>query len=134
MATKNEYNGWYNYETWLANLWMENDAGEYERWREDAQTLLNEASEDADDEAEARETAVQQLAERLEADMDERIDEMQLTGLASDLLNAAASEIYWREIARHRIDDADYNPAESDDASEGDEIEDECAEGNDPDA
>jgi hypothetical protein len=22
--TKKEYNGWYNYETWLVNLWMGN--------------------------------------------------------------------------------------------------------------
>ena len=29
---KREYDGWYNYQTWLVNLWMDNDAGEQSYW------------------------------------------------------------------------------------------------------
>ena len=32
--TNKEYNGWYNWETWSVNLWMDNDQGSHEMWRE----------------------------------------------------------------------------------------------------
>ena len=38
---KNEYNGWYNYETWLVNLWMDNDQGSQEMWREHARESID---------------------------------------------------------------------------------------------
>lgn len=37
--TKNEtkgYNGWTNYETWCVSLWLDNDSGSYDHWRERA--------------------------------------------------------------------------------------------------
>ena len=38
--TNKEYNGWYNYETWLVNLWMDNDQAEHEYWREVARECI----------------------------------------------------------------------------------------------
>ena len=43
--TNKEYNGWYNYETWLCNLWMDNDQAEHEYWREVARESI-EADEE----------------------------------------------------------------------------------------
>ena len=41
--TKKEYNGWHNYETWLVKLWIDNEEGSYNYWREVAQECWNEA-------------------------------------------------------------------------------------------
>jgi len=41
MAEK--YEGWTNYETWAVNLWLLNDAGDYEYWLEMAGTTYKEA-------------------------------------------------------------------------------------------
>ena len=43
MLTMNnkEYNGWYNYETWMVNLWMDNDQGSHEMWREHARDSID---------------------------------------------------------------------------------------------
>jgi hypothetical protein len=44
-----EYNGWYNYETWNAALWCDNDQGLYEYFTEEAQRLFNEADGNAEE-------------------------------------------------------------------------------------
>ncbi len=31
--TNKEYNGWYNYETWMVNMWMDNTQESHETWR-----------------------------------------------------------------------------------------------------
>src|SRR5262249_48182406 len=101
-----DYNGWTNYETWCANLWMSNDAGSDEFYREMAQDTYNDA------EAEHRadnsvlftrdDIATRNLSDRLKDDLEER--QTELTGIAgvfADLLGAAMSEINWYEIAEH---------------------------------
>ena len=39
--TNKEYNGWYNYETWMVNLWMDNNQGSHEMWREIARESID---------------------------------------------------------------------------------------------
>ena len=41
---KKEYNGWYNYETWMVNLWMDNTQQSHEAWR-----IIARESIDADE-------------------------------------------------------------------------------------
>lgn len=92
------YNGWTNYETWNLALWLDNDQGSYEHWRERAEEVYRDT--DGDD---RRDDAYTALAKELEADIKE--SQPTVTGFRADMLNAALSEIDYREIAEHYIDD-----------------------------
>lgn len=95
---KREYNGWYNYETWLANLWQTNDSGSCEYWEERARECLEYADCSKDN-------AASSLADEMEAEFDECCEAVGMAGLLADLLNAAGREINWREIADHYMVD-----------------------------
>jgi hypothetical protein len=127
--TRNEYNGWTNYETWLANLWADKD-GDGERWNEYAKELLDEARDDGEDETKARATASGKLADRIKEEHEEHIEQLDLSGLMADLLNAGSREINWREIAERRVSDAEWEPLDADeDDSEDEDDEDTDEEG-----
>ena len=96
MTTKS-YNGWTNYETWAVNLWLDNDEGSQSYWAEQATEALEHADNDVDD-------AVTALAESIQEQHEESLPE--LHGFASDLLNAAMSEVNWREIAQDLVNEA----------------------------
>lgn len=89
------YNGWKNYETWLVNLWLDNDGtSEYlrERVREEYETR-----EDFD-------------AHQFGKVISEYVEEVYLEpagneGMLADLVNAALSEVDWQEIASHYEED-----------------------------
>lgn len=34
------YNGWSNYETWNVKLWIDNEEGSYDYWREQTPAVL----------------------------------------------------------------------------------------------
>jgi hypothetical protein len=70
------YNGWTNYETWLAALWFDNDRG------------VQRALQFAADAAELKEAAEQYLTYNQEIE----------SGWLSDILNAYLSEVNWREV------------------------------------
>jgi hypothetical protein len=94
---RNEYNGWTNYETWNAALWMDNDQYQYARYRELATELLEYHGG-------YREDALYALAEAMQQDFDANLPDT--TGVYMDILNAAAREIDWQDIAEHYIDEA----------------------------
>jgi hypothetical protein len=96
-----EYNGWWNYETWLVNLWMDNEEGSYRYWGEVAGETYEEA--EAEKPFSKEERAKLDLSERLKEEHEEAAPELQ--GVFSDLLNAAMSEVNWYEIAEHMIDE-----------------------------
>ena len=97
--TNKEYNGWYNWETWCVNLWMDNDQGSHEMWREVARESI-----DADEG-----TNWFYFEERLKEYLDYLQEDMQNNGIASglayDLLGGAISEVNTREIAMHWVAD-----------------------------
>lgn len=94
---RNEYNGWTNYETWLVNLWQDNDQGEQTYWQEQAEGCL---AVDSD-------RAVISLADIMREHYESASADLSgVTGFWADLLGAALSEVNWREIAQHRIGDA----------------------------
>lgn len=93
------YNGWTNYETWVVNLWMDNEKGQQDYWIEEVQMALkqdNPVLHFADRLKDEHEAAVQQM-------LDDSVHYKQ--GPMADLLNGALSEVNWREIAQHWIDD-----------------------------
>lgn len=93
------YNGWSNYETWNWKLWIDNDQGSYEFWREQAQSVYDESDDHDDD--------IQTLADLLQNDCDEAYPENMKSGPFADLLNSAISEIDWREIAESMLEDVE---------------------------
>lgn len=92
------YNGWRNYETWAVALWIDNEQGSYTYARERA----TEALEDADGD---KQEAVSSLAEILKDEHEEANPLGDQASVYTDLLNAALSEVYWREIAENYIDE-----------------------------
>jgi hypothetical protein len=101
-----EYNGWKNYETWNAALWLDNDQGAQQRWTERAEELVQEAIDN--DESDPRDEAEETLAKELEADCDEQFEAcVKASGMFADILNAGLREIDWRDIAEHYLADVE---------------------------
>lgn len=106
-----EYNGWTNYETWVVNLWMDNEEGKYDYWREVAQEIHDDLEEPTNSMTKMDE-AVYLLADRLKDDhenaKDEILGSLELnSSLWADLLGAALSEVNWREIAEHLLENVE---------------------------
>ena len=97
--TNKEYNGWYNYETWLCNLWMDNDQAEHEYWRE----VARESIEADNSGSLTRSEPKWYLFEDRLKDYLDQIRECK-EGLAGDLLGAAIGEVNTRDIAKNWVD------------------------------
>lgn len=107
MKTDNTHNGWSNYETWNAKLWIDNDQGSQEYWQERAEACLQDAIDN--DESDIMASASQALADELESSHDDNMPEV--SGVYSDLLQAASNAIDWREIADSMLSDFDVYSA-----------------------
>ena len=88
------YNGWYNYETWLCALWLQNDQNSCEYWDE----VTNEVAD------------IEDLSNYIKEQVEECNPVTEESGLYADLMNAAIAEVNYYEIAKHfwedyRIDD-----------------------------
>ena len=103
MTTKT-YNGWTNYETWAVALWLDNDEQSQGYWRDMARECLESAKDKPSEVLTVAEDAAYMLADRLKDDHEEALPEV--TGFASDLLNAAMSEVNWQEIAKGFVSEA----------------------------
>jgi hypothetical protein len=105
------YNGWTNYETWNAALWLDNDQGSYTYWCEQAQECYANAEPSSSFTKE--EQAVLDLADMLKSDGEERAEQWMpdQSSFFADMLNAALSEVNWHEIAEHYISDVDKDEA-----------------------
>lgn len=101
--TKKEYNGWFNYETWLCALWLDNERGSSDFWREQAETVWSESKPDGMFTRD--EVSIFTLANMLNDSFKEAQPEV--TGFWADLINASLSEVNWHEIAEHYINDID---------------------------
>lgn len=102
-----KYNGWTNYETWLVNLWMDNEEGSQSYYSEKAQEVYDSAQADAPFTREERATL--DLADMLKDEYAEAVPEV--TGLWADMINAALSEVDWHEIAEHYIENVEKEEA-----------------------
>ena len=116
MPEDTKYNGWTNYETWLVGLWLDNDQGTQEFVREtveefarqdfpldDFERRIGTTSDDK------RRRAVQEwLNDYIEEGAESLLGE---SSLYSDLLTAALSEVDWRDLAEHYLDDCEVEVA-----------------------
>jgi hypothetical protein len=100
MTTKT-YNGWTNYETWVVSLWMDNDEGSCDYWRDRAREILAEAKRVPSDTFTPAEDATISLSDEIKEQHEEAQPEV--TGVFADLINAAMSEVNWYEIAEHYV-------------------------------
>lgn len=86
------YNGWVNYETWLANLWLSNDERSY--------ALLMEATTLPD-------KVHWERGEWLRDTLSEQLDcEIEVPCLWQDLLRHSFSQIDWTEIIMNNLEGA----------------------------
>ena len=95
------YNGWANYETWVASLHIDNEQGTYEEVRRIVADAIAEGAEDGDNyPAVAIADLVREWADETYIDA---VREDRPSGLALDLLGHAFARIDWYEIARGYI-------------------------------
>ena len=88
-----KYNGWTNYETWLVNIWVDNDKKLYFMMKD----IIN--SHDWTDKA-------YELSKVLQETYEQQAENTGLkVGLMSDLLNGALRAVNWYELADHYITD-----------------------------
>ena len=81
------YNGWTNYETWLVGLWLSNDQGTDQYYRELAAAHGAEGLNNGT------------MATAFRDSVEESLPDLGAT-LAADLMGAALSEVNWQEVAR----------------------------------
>lgn len=116
------YNGWTNYETWAVALWLDNEQGSYNHWRERAQEAYNEAEAGKHYASQTREDAAKiALCDELKQWHEDYCEESgiddKLGGTVfADLMNAALGEVNWYEIAEHYL--AGVDKAEAGNGSE----------------
>jgi len=104
--TDTRYNGWRNYDTWLANLWLDNSRDMNDEAEEHIRQAIDDDNHDAES---ARKAAAESMAGSLESEFDEQAEEIQRqigsSGFFIDVINGALREVDWREIAENHIND-----------------------------
>lgn len=109
MKDEKGYNGWSNYETWCAHLWLTNEQASDAYWRDRAAFAWDDAGVNGKENSPhltrsecARFTLADTLKSEIEAAAEAALPD---SGLATDLLNAAVSEINWDELADAFLDE-----------------------------
>lgn len=97
------YNGWSNYETWVVNLWIDNEQSSQESMQDRALELLQKAIDKGCDLESVKNDATYELSQCIKDMHEENTPET--VGVFADLLNAALGSVDWYEIAKHYIDD-----------------------------
>jgi len=90
-----KYCGWSNYETWLCNMWF-NDFDF---------TNMMEMFDKCEDNCDVLEIIENYIKEHVEEYVEYSLSPGDQYGFIHDMLNAAISEIDWRDIAEHYVDD-----------------------------
>ena len=100
MTTHKEYNGWWNYETWLVNLHFDYAFGD------DAVHCLEDAVSNASASDDVRDVAIDELSKIIESSVEGLILEHAGSNLLlQDIIGAFTREIEYSEIAAHYIND-----------------------------
>jgi hypothetical protein len=93
--TDTKYNGWTNYETWNANLWIDND------WRMNEQIAM--ITGDLFGSYEDLDKITNLVANNIKRMFIEMMPEIE-NGFFSDVMNASFREVNFHEIARHYVE------------------------------
>lgn len=108
---------WSNYETWTVNLSINDTKSSQDHWREHAvkhwQAALNH-QDVKDGKGTPQEIAGRNLSEQLKEQISENAP-LKQSGLYTELLNAALSEVDWYEIAEDLLIDAQKRQKSYDD-------------------
>ncbi len=100
LASCRMYNGFVNYETWCVSLWLDNEEGTQNYWREVAAECVEEGK-DGSEFLTAKEKARHLLARRLESEVYKDNDDLPSGTMIADMLGAAFEEVRWFDIAEH---------------------------------
>ena len=97
--TDTKYNGWTNYETWLANLWLGEDSYATEEISNVCLGLMGSWDDKSD--------VDWRLGDQIKCIMQDWVDTADFThnGFITDLISAAFQQINFREIAGHYYDE-----------------------------
>jgi hypothetical protein len=90
-----KYNGWSNYETWLCNMWFDNFDF----------TDMMDMFDNCEDNCDVLDVIVNYIKEYVEEFVECSLSPASQHGFIHDMLNAVISEIDWRDIAEHYVDD-----------------------------
>lgn len=107
-VSRRAYNGRSNYETWALALWLGNDEQSQDYWRGTARLYLRESPADSrvlQGIWTAEEAATFNLTDQLKEEFHAGNPLIE-PSVYADLLLGALSEVHWREIARHILDEA----------------------------
>lgn len=106
MPTKQEYNGYTNYETWNCASWLDNEPGTQTAMQEKASEFVEAMENPHDPDEETGTTSM--LADFIKDMVDEmeEISALPVTGMFADILQAALREIDYYDIAESQIADA----------------------------
>lgn len=114
MTNEKTYNGWTNYETWAVKLWMDNDQGSCDYWQNAARDAWTNTADKTpnqfmDHNANARMALADHLKDYHDDDSEHPVFAVANGTVYADLLNAALSEVDWREIAGALLTDLAEN-------------------------
>jgi hypothetical protein len=104
MSDESGYNGWENFPTWAVKLWLDNDQGSYNYWREQARGYVAQPSGLATPESNVHDLAAQ-LKDEHEYSTEVAIARAWIgaSSVYSDLLSYALGQVNWHEIAQSLI-------------------------------
>lgn len=103
MTETTKYNGWTNYETWNVALWIDNEEGSYDYWRDRARECLDDNDNDKGE-------AVNDLRKALADEIEENNPLAGQSSMYADILSANLREVNWYEIAANWIDEVYEEP------------------------
>ena len=105
------YNGWTNYETWVVNLWMDNEEGLHDFWVNKARHVYNHEAKQQRHFSKMEDAVcimAHQLKDSHEEVMNDMLESRNLTSSVwSDLLGGALAAANWHEIARHLLENVE---------------------------